>query len=125
MKLWGFFIPLIFFRNINWRNKVPKLLDFFLLQEADGALLRNLEYQIQSQFMQDDINSTRERHKKVSSSIIVQLDDLYQLLHKQASYKKTYSHAINVIDSEGKNSFKSTGKTNHLNLSKVLKCLLL
>lgn len=87
------------------------------MQEADGALLRNLEYQIQSQFLQDDINSTRERHKKVSSSIIVQLDDLYQLLHKQASYKMTYSHAINIIDSEEKNSFKSTGKTNHLKMS--------
>lgn len=35
------------------------------LQEADDALLRNLEHQIQSQFLQDDINSTRERHKKV------------------------------------------------------------
>ena len=35
------------------------------LQEADSALLRNLEYQIQSQFLQDDINSTRDRHKKV------------------------------------------------------------
>lgn len=35
------------------------------MQEADDALLRNLEYQIQSQFLQDDINSTRERHKKV------------------------------------------------------------
>lgn len=39
-----------------------------ILQEADGALLRNLEYQIQSQFLQDDINSTRDRHKKVSGA---------------------------------------------------------
>lgn len=43
------------------------LLNVFLwhLQEADAALLRNLEYQIESQFLQDDINSTRDRHKKV------------------------------------------------------------
>lgn len=40
----------------------------FLWQEADGALLRNLECQIQSQFLQDDISSTRERHKKVSGA---------------------------------------------------------
>lgn len=40
----------------------------FLLQDADCALLRNLDYQIQSQFLQDDINSTREQHKKVSSA---------------------------------------------------------
>uniref|UniRef100_A0A667ZS05 Filensin n=1 Tax=Myripristis murdjan TaxID=586833 RepID=A0A667ZS05_9TELE len=36
-----------------------------LNKEADSALLRNLEYQIQSQFLQDDINSTKDRHKKV------------------------------------------------------------
>uniref|UniRef100_A0A3Q2YA27 Filensin n=1 Tax=Hippocampus comes TaxID=109280 RepID=A0A3Q2YA27_HIPCM len=35
-----------------------------LNKEADSALLKNLEYQIQSQFLQDDINSTRERHRK-------------------------------------------------------------
>lgn len=35
------------------------------LQEADSVLLQNLEHQIQSQFLQDDISSTRERHKKV------------------------------------------------------------
>uniref|UniRef100_A0A8B9H9B4 Filensin n=1 Tax=Astyanax mexicanus TaxID=7994 RepID=A0A8B9H9B4_ASTMX len=36
-----------------------------LNKEADSALLRNLEYQIESQFLQDDISSTRDRHKKV------------------------------------------------------------
>ncbi|XP_077351778.1 filensin [Festucalex cinctus] len=35
-----------------------------LNKEADSALLKNLEFQIQSQFLQDDINSTRERHRK-------------------------------------------------------------
>lgn len=44
------------------------LFSSLLLQEADGALLRNLEFQIQSQFLQDDINSTRERHKKVNGT---------------------------------------------------------
>lgn len=34
-------------------------------QEADNALLRNLEYQIQSQFLQDDINFISDRQKKV------------------------------------------------------------
>lgn len=35
------------------------------LQEADTVLLKNLEYQIQLQFLQDDVNATKERHKKV------------------------------------------------------------
>uniref|UniRef100_A0A671T9D8 Filensin n=1 Tax=Sinocyclocheilus anshuiensis TaxID=1608454 RepID=A0A671T9D8_9TELE len=36
-----------------------------LNKEADTVLLRNLEYQIQLQFLQDDVNATKERHKKV------------------------------------------------------------
>uniref|UniRef100_A0A4W5JQJ6 Filensin n=1 Tax=Hucho hucho TaxID=62062 RepID=A0A4W5JQJ6_9TELE len=36
-----------------------------LNKEADHNLLRNLEFQIQSQFLQDDINSTKDRHRKV------------------------------------------------------------
>lgn len=35
------------------------------LQEADEALLCNLELQIESQFLQDDINATKDRYKKV------------------------------------------------------------
>lgn len=73
MSTWFFqkILLIINFTNIYWRKKLPKLIFFFSLQEADGALLRNLEYQIQSQFLQDDINSTRERHKKVGGSTIV------------------------------------------------------
>lgn len=36
------------------------------LQEADEALLCNLELQIESQFLQDDINATKDRYKKVN-----------------------------------------------------------
>uniref|UniRef100_A0A7N8XFR4 Filensin n=1 Tax=Mastacembelus armatus TaxID=205130 RepID=A0A7N8XFR4_9TELE len=43
-----------------------------LNKEADSALLRNLEYQIQSQFLQDDINSTRDRHKKEQEKLLAQ-----------------------------------------------------
>lgn len=50
-----------------WRSVIFSSLGSLYLQEADGALLRNLEYQIQSQFLQDDISSTRDRHKKVST----------------------------------------------------------
>ncbi|KAG7216272.1 hypothetical protein INR49_021675 [Caranx melampygus] len=48
-------------------------------QEADNALLRNLEYQIQSQFLQDDINSTRERHKKNLAEIQTYVNILQQI----------------------------------------------
>uniref|UniRef100_A0ACB8GEL7 Filensin n=1 Tax=Sphaerodactylus townsendi TaxID=933632 RepID=A0ACB8GEL7_9SAUR len=33
-------------------------------QEADEALLCNLELQIESQFLQDDVNATKDRYKK-------------------------------------------------------------
>uniref|UniRef100_A0A671M5I6 Filensin n=1 Tax=Sinocyclocheilus anshuiensis TaxID=1608454 RepID=A0A671M5I6_9TELE len=36
-----------------------------LNKEADTVLLRNLDYQIQLQFLQDDVNATKERYKKV------------------------------------------------------------
>lgn len=39
------------------------------LQEADEALLCNLELQIESQFLQDDINATKDRYKKVTGWI--------------------------------------------------------
>ncbi|XP_036403236.1 filensin [Megalops cyprinoides] len=54
-----------------------------LNREADTALLRNLEYQIQSQFLQDDINSTKERHKKNLAEIQTYLHILHQLNHTQ------------------------------------------
>ncbi|XP_068183679.1 filensin [Antennarius striatus] len=50
-----------------------------LNKEADGTLLRNLEYQIQSQFLQDDINSTKERHKKNLAEIQTYVNILQQI----------------------------------------------
>ncbi|XP_022619526.1 filensin [Seriola dumerili] len=50
-----------------------------LNKEADSALLRNLEFQIQSQFLQDDINSTRDRHKKNLAEIQTYVNILQQI----------------------------------------------
>ncbi|KAM9726957.1 filensin [Menidia menidia] len=50
-----------------------------LNKEADNALLGNLEYQIQSQFLQDDINSTRDRHKKNLAEIQTYVNILQQI----------------------------------------------
>ncbi|XP_070697585.1 filensin [Pempheris klunzingeri] len=50
-----------------------------LNKEADGALLRNLEYQIQTQFLQDDVNSTRDRHKKNLAEIQTYVNILQQI----------------------------------------------
>ncbi|CAI5654337.1 filensin isoform X1 [Oreochromis niloticus] len=50
-----------------------------LNKEADSALLRNLEYQIQSQFLQDDISSTRDRHKKNLAEIQTYVNILKQI----------------------------------------------
>ncbi|XP_062376154.1 filensin [Sardina pilchardus] len=50
-----------------------------LNKEADNALLRNLEYQIQSQFLQDDINSTKDRHKKNLAEIQTYVNILQQI----------------------------------------------
>ncbi|KAM6996989.1 filensin [Tautogolabrus adspersus] len=50
-----------------------------LNKEADSSLLRNLEYQINSQFMQDDINSTRDRHKKNLAEIETYVNILKQI----------------------------------------------
>ncbi|XP_037321824.2 filensin [Pungitius pungitius] len=50
-------------------------------KEADSALLRNLEYQIQSQFLQDDVNSTRDRHKKNLAEIQTYVNILKQINH--------------------------------------------
>lgn len=45
---------------------VLTMLHVSALQEADEALLCNLELQIESQFLQDDINATKDRYKKVT-----------------------------------------------------------
>ncbi|XP_052469772.1 filensin [Carassius gibelio] len=50
-----------------------------LNKEADTVLLRNLEYQIQLQFLQDDVNATRERHKKNLAEIQTYLNILHQI----------------------------------------------
>uniref|UniRef100_A0A3B3UXD4 Filensin n=1 Tax=Poecilia latipinna TaxID=48699 RepID=A0A3B3UXD4_9TELE len=50
-----------------------------LNKEADSALLKNLEYQIQSQFLQDDINSTRVRNKKDLVEIETYVNILQQI----------------------------------------------
>ncbi|KAK2921803.1 filensin [Channa argus] len=50
-----------------------------LNKEADSALLRNLEYQIQSQFLRDDINSTRDRYKKNLAEIQTYVNILQQI----------------------------------------------
>ncbi|XP_034041452.1 filensin [Thalassophryne amazonica] len=50
-----------------------------LNKEADSALLRNLEYQIGSQFLKDDINATRERNKKNLAEIQTYANILQQI----------------------------------------------
>ncbi|XDV50970.1 hypothetical protein PO909_019934 [Leuciscus waleckii] len=50
-----------------------------LNKEADTVLLRNLEYQIHLQFLQDDVNATRERHKKNLAEIQTYLNILHQI----------------------------------------------
>ncbi|MGH0145281.1 UNVERIFIED_CONTAM: hypothetical protein FKN15_014257 [Acipenser sinensis] len=49
-------------------------------KEADSALLGNLELQIQSQFLQDDINTTKDRHKKNLAEIQTYLNILQQII---------------------------------------------
>ncbi|KPP60470.1 filensin-like [Scleropages formosus] len=50
-----------------------------LNKEADNALLRNLEFQIQSQFLQDDINATKERYRKNLAEIQTYVNILRQI----------------------------------------------
>ncbi|XP_066552786.1 filensin [Amia ocellicauda] len=51
-----------------------------LNKEADDALLRNLELQIQSQFLQDDINATKDRHRKNLAEIQTYVNILHQII---------------------------------------------
>uniref|UniRef100_A0A3Q3WM09 Filensin n=1 Tax=Mola mola TaxID=94237 RepID=A0A3Q3WM09_MOLML len=62
----------------DYQEQLRATLDH-LNKEADSALLRNLEYQIQSQFLQDDINSTRERHKMNLAEIQTYVNILKQI----------------------------------------------
>ncbi|XP_023826034.1 filensin-like isoform X2 [Salvelinus sp. IW2-2015] len=50
-----------------------------LNKEADYALLRNLEFQIHSQFLQDDINSIKDRHRKNLAEIQTYVNILHQI----------------------------------------------
>ncbi|CAL1577502.1 unnamed protein product [Knipowitschia caucasica] len=50
-----------------------------LNKEADNILLHNLESQIQCQFLQDDIRSTKERHKKDLAEIQTYVNILQQI----------------------------------------------
>ncbi|KAJ8365918.1 hypothetical protein SKAU_G00147490 [Synaphobranchus kaupii] len=50
-----------------------------LNKEADSTLLRNLEFQILSQFLQDDINSTKDRHKKNLAEIQTYVNVLHKI----------------------------------------------
>uniref|UniRef100_A0A671M3C5 Filensin n=1 Tax=Sinocyclocheilus anshuiensis TaxID=1608454 RepID=A0A671M3C5_9TELE len=50
-----------------------------LNKEADTVLLRNLDYQIQLQFLQDDVNATKERYKKNLTEIQTYLNILHQI----------------------------------------------
>ncbi|KAL4639912.1 filensin-like [Arapaima gigas] len=50
-----------------------------LNKEADSALLKNLEFHIQSQFLLDDINATKERHRKNIAEIQTFVNILRQI----------------------------------------------
>ncbi|XP_061790857.1 filensin [Nerophis lumbriciformis] len=50
-----------------------------LNKEADSDLLKNLEHQIQSQFLQDDVTSTRDRHRKNLAEIQTYVNILQQI----------------------------------------------
>ncbi|KAK3553841.1 hypothetical protein QTP70_012189 [Hemibagrus guttatus] len=50
-----------------------------LNKEADAALLRNLEYQVETQFLKDNINATKEKHKKNLAEIQTYLNILHQI----------------------------------------------
>ncbi|KAH0621852.1 hypothetical protein JD844_023526 [Phrynosoma platyrhinos] len=52
----------------------------FLLQEADEALLHNLELQIELQFLQDDLNVTKDRYKKNLMEIQTYVSILQQVV---------------------------------------------
>ncbi|XP_060610995.2 filensin [Anolis sagrei] len=51
-----------------------------LNKEADEALLRNLELQIELQFLQDDVNSTKDRYKKDLMEIQTYVNILQQIV---------------------------------------------
>nr|XP_005313537.2 filensin [Chrysemys picta bellii] len=56
-----------------------------LNKEADEALLSNLELQIESQFLQDDINATKDRYKKNIMEIQTYVSILQQIIQMTPS----------------------------------------
>ncbi|KAM9155635.1 filensin [Pangshura tecta] len=56
-----------------------------LNKEADEALLCNLELQIESQFLQDDINATKDRYKKNIMEIQTYVSILQQIIQMTSS----------------------------------------
>ncbi|XP_074805638.1 filensin [Natator depressus] len=56
-----------------------------LNKEADEALLCNLELQIESQFLQDDINATKDRYKKNIMEIQTYVSILQQIIQMTPS----------------------------------------
>ncbi|KAG8124434.1 hypothetical protein E2320_019759 [Naja naja] len=53
---------------------------FWGLGEADEALLCNLELQIESQFLQDDVNATKDRYKKNLMEVQTYIGNLQQIM---------------------------------------------
>ncbi|XP_026524266.1 filensin [Notechis scutatus] len=51
-----------------------------LNKEADEALLCNLELQIESQFLQDDVNATKDRYKKNLMELQTYIGNLQQIM---------------------------------------------
>ncbi|KAK1791067.1 hypothetical protein P4O66_002109 [Electrophorus voltai] len=75
------------------------------ISEADSMLLRNLEHQIESQFLQDDINSTIDIHKKVQA-LRLEIEEAEQLAMYQTSlenvleqYKRTFENEDSRLNS--------------------------
>ncbi|XP_038607472.1 filensin [Tachyglossus aculeatus] len=73
----------------EFRNKYQNECDYQLLlketlerlnKEADGALLQNLELQIESQFLQDNIHATKDRYRKNLLEIQTYVNVLQQII---------------------------------------------
>ncbi|XP_005147513.2 filensin [Melopsittacus undulatus] len=63
----------------EYQQKLKETLER-LNKEADEALLCNLELQIESQFLQDDINATKDRYKKNLMEIQTYVNVLQQII---------------------------------------------
>uniref|UniRef100_A0A452IPK9 Filensin n=1 Tax=Gopherus agassizii TaxID=38772 RepID=A0A452IPK9_9SAUR len=68
----------------EYQQKLKETLER-LNKEADEALLCNLELQIESQFLQDDINATKDRYKKNIMEIQTYVSILQQIIQMTPS----------------------------------------